>query len=269
METSTLKKMRVVRSDERGPDIGLLAGGSWREILGTSTGSVKRSLYELRFVPGAMTVDLTHADEAVYYVVSGGVDVVAITAEGDRRHGLTEGNMVHVLPGGGYRFEAATSEAHLVGGPCPVDPQLGRRPASPSAEGNVRIFHRDEPGLKVPLISRDARLVVWLGVHARNANMNFVVLEPGESNKEHVHRYSEDTVHILEGHGTAVNVSAGEQLPFGPGDTVHIEPGCWHAIRADRGERVLSVGGPCPADLDMLEAAGVDVSQFVNDVEEA
>jgi quercetin dioxygenase-like cupin family protein len=80
-----------------------------------------------------------------------------------------------------------------------------------------------------------------------------------------VHRYSEDTVHILEGHGTAFNVSAGEPLPFGPGDTVHIDAGCWHAMRADRGERVVSVGGPCPADLDMLRAAGVDISGFTTD----
>jgi hypothetical protein len=51
----------------------------------------------------------------------------------------------------------------------------------------------------------------------------------------------------------------------GPGDTVHIKPGTWHAVAADQGERVVSVGGPCPADLDMLRAVGVDVDELIGD----
>ena len=127
----------------------------------------------------------------------------------------------------------------------------------------VKVLHCNEPGLMVPFISADARLVVWLGSGARTANMNYVVLEVGERNKEHVHRYSEDTIHILEGRGTAEDLTHGVKIPFGPGDTVHIPPGVWHAIAADKGERVTSVGGPCPADLDMLAAVGVDVAALI------
>jgi hypothetical protein len=43
---------------------------------------------------------------------------------------------------------------------------------------------------------------------------------------------------------------------------VTIPPGVWHAVSADLGERVVSVGGPCPADLDMLRAVGVDVDEI-------
>lgn len=111
----------------------------------------------------------------------------------------------------------------------------------------------------VPFISADARLVIWYGSGAVDANMNYVVLEPGERNVEHVHSYSEDTIHIIEGRGTAEDVTNGVKLPFGPGDTVYIPVGVVHAVAADRGERVVSVGGPCPADLAMLRAAGVDV----------
>ncbi|MDZ7886138.1 MAG: cupin domain-containing protein [Mycobacterium sp.] len=114
----------------------------------------------------------------------------------------------------------------------------------------------------MPFISQDARMVVWLGIGAVAANMNYVVLQPGERNREHVHAYSEDTIHILEGHGTAENVTSGEKFRFGPGDTIHIEIGYWHAVAADLGERVVSVGGPCPADVDMLRAAGVDVENI-------
>lgn len=133
----------------------------------------------------------------------------------------------------------------------------------------MRAYHRDVPGLMVPAISKDARLVVWLGVGARTANMNYVVLEPGERNTEHVHAYSEDTIYIVEGRGTVEDVTNGVSLPFGPGDTVHIVPGIIHAVAADQGERVVSVGGPCPADLDMLRMAGVDVSALVESLDEA
>src|SRR6267154_4668181 len=66
----------------------------------------------------------------------------------------------------------------------------------------IRVFHRDTPSLKLPLISKDARFVVWPGEGAWTANMNYVRLEPGEANKPHVHTLSEDTIFILEGEGT-------------------------------------------------------------------
>jgi quercetin dioxygenase-like cupin family protein len=268
MDASMSNRLRVVQAAVRGPDVGLVDGGSWREIIGPATGAEKRSLYDVCFGARSRSVYMKHVGEAVYYVVDGTLDAVALVGDGTTRTALVAGSMVHIRAGGTYSFEVTSTTARIVGGPCPVDPQLGKRPATPSAADSVRVFHRDQPGIRVPFISRDARFVVWLGVDARDANMNFVVLEPGESNKEHVHRYSEDTVHILEGHGTAVNVSAEERVPFGPGDTVHIDPGCWHAIHADRGERVVSVGGPCPADLDMLRAAGVDVSRYVTEPED-
>jgi quercetin dioxygenase-like cupin family protein len=99
--------------------------------------------------------------------------------------------------------------------------------------------------------------------------MNYVVLEPGERNTEHVHAYSEDTIYILEGHGTVEDVTNEISLPFGPGDTVHISPGIVHAVSADKGERVVSVGGPCPADLDMLQIAGVDVPALLSSLDDA
>jgi hypothetical protein len=37
----------------------------------------------------------------------------------------------------------------------------------------------------------------------------------------------------------------------------------WHAAAAGKGEQSVSVGGPCPADLDMLKAAGADVGSLV------
>ncbi|MCW2759169.1 MAG: Cupin 2 conserved barrel domain protein [Nocardioidaceae bacterium] len=250
--------LQVIGRDDWGPDLGLTTGGSWREIVGPSQGAQCRSFYDIDLGPGATTQTLVHLGEAVYYVVEGSVEAIEYLGTGPVAHTVGAGGMVHVHAGGTYSFASAAG-ARLVGGPSPVDPEIGGRESAPSGSAHLSVHDRENPGLMVPFISQDARLVVWLGAGAETANMNYVVLEPGERNKEHVHAISEDTIHILEGHGTAENVTTGERFGFGPGDTVHIEVGYWHAVAADRGERVVSVGGPCPADVDMLRAAGVDV----------
>jgi quercetin dioxygenase-like cupin family protein len=121
----------------------------------------------------------------------------------------------------------------------------------------IRVFHRDNPGARLPMIASDARLVVYPGVGAETANMNFVIIEPGEENKPHSHPYSEDTILILEGAGTVVNLETDEELPFEAGQVIHVAAGKRHQVRGDRGQQVISVGGPCPADRAGLEAAGV------------
>jgi quercetin dioxygenase-like cupin family protein len=238
-------------------------GGTYREMVGSACGATERSLYEVVLPPSGRVQPLTHPGDAVYYVVSGTATVTGFNA--DESSELTPGAMVHVAGGSTYQL-SSTDGARLVGGPSPVDPGLADGSsigARSTGFARIDVYHRDEPGLMVPFISQDARLVVWLGRGHRTANMNYVVLEPGERNKEHVHRYSEDTIHIIEGRGTAEDLTHGIKLPVGPGDTVHIPPGTWHAVAADLGERVVSVGGPCPADLDMLRAVGVDVDSMI------
>ncbi len=120
----------------------------------------------------------------------------------------------------------------------------------------IRLFHRDKPTLRLPLISKDARFVVWPGVGAWQANMNYVRLEPGEANKPHIHTQSEDTIFILEGEGTIHDYTNNISLPFHAGCAVHVPVGVKHAVAADRGVVVVSVGGPSPADVPLLKAVG-------------
>jgi mannose-6-phosphate isomerase-like protein (cupin superfamily) len=187
----------------------------------------------------------------VYFVRSGRVIVEDV--DRDTHQALEPGSMVHIGRGAAYRF-ATDGGADLVGGPCPPDAALyaeaGISPATRESPGSgeIRTFHVDGPSVRVPLISRDARLIVWPGVDAESANMNYVRLEPGEENQPHVHATSEDTVFILEGRGTVVDFSFDRVLPFGAGEAVHVPPGVRHALRADQGIEVRSVGGPCPAD---------------------
>jgi quercetin dioxygenase-like cupin family protein len=120
----------------------------------------------------------------------------------------------------------------------------------------IKVYHRDNPSLYLPLISKDARFVVWPGVGAWTANMNYVRMEAGEANVPHVHKESEDTIFILEGRGTIKDLDHDRALPFEAGDAIHVPVGLRHAVCADRGSQVISVGGPAPADLHLLRAVG-------------
>lgn len=120
----------------------------------------------------------------------------------------------------------------------------------------IRVFHRDHPTLRLPLISKDARFVVWPGVDAWSANMNYVLLEPGEANKPHVHTISEDTIFILEGEGTIFDYTNDTSVRFYSGCAVHVPVGIKHAVVADQGVGITSVGGPSPADVPLLKSVG-------------
>ena len=121
----------------------------------------------------------------------------------------------------------------------------------------IRVFHRDDAEVRLPMIARDARLVVWPGVDAWNANMNYVRMEAGEENRPHAHADSEDTIFILDGEGTIHDLDNDRAHPFHAGQVVHVPKGMRHQVVGDRGVLVESVGGPCPADVAGLRAAGV------------
>jgi quercetin dioxygenase-like cupin family protein len=121
----------------------------------------------------------------------------------------------------------------------------------------IRVFHRDEPDRLMPMIASDARLVVWPGVGAERANMNYVRMQPGEANVPHVHRESEDTILVLEGRGTIGDLANGRDLEFEAGQAIHVPAGIEHQVRGDLGAEIVSVGGPAPPDMDLLRAAGL------------
>jgi quercetin dioxygenase-like cupin family protein len=120
----------------------------------------------------------------------------------------------------------------------------------------IRVFHRDEPQLMLPMIASDARLIVWPGSGSQTANMNYVDMQPGESNVPHAHPESEDTIFLLDGEGTVEDVGNRRKLDIRAGQVVHVPPGVVHAVRADKGVHIESVGGPSPADLQMLSKMG-------------
>jgi quercetin dioxygenase-like cupin family protein len=250
------EKVQVLGPD--GPDVPVVeTGGRARALVWPGVGAQFRSMHLIELDPGGRTRPQVHDAEAVYYVVTGGGSVGA--------EDLEEGSMIHVAAGGQYVLEAGAEGMQVVGGPSPPDASLyeNRDPESAGGAvheaggGTIRTFHRDRPGVMVPMIASDARLVVWLGVGARDANMNYVNMQPGEENVPHAHPESEDTIYIVSGRGTVEDLTNGVSLEFEAGQAIQVPPGVQHRVKADRGSAVVSVGGPCPADERMLRAAGV------------
>jgi quercetin dioxygenase-like cupin family protein len=240
----------LTRSSPRRPLTIVEQGGSAEAIVWPGMGSRWRSLHRIELEAGGRTVVLRHPSEAAYFVKEGDCDIVD-EATGDRIP-LPQGSMVHVGAGRPYRF-VARGAVEVLGGPCPPDRALYGDGPDEDVTGagdasSIRAFHKDRPSHLLPLISSDARLVVWPGVGAELANLNYVSMEPGEANTPHAHDESEDTIYILEGKGSIDDLTNGARLEFEAGDVVHVPAGVRHAVRADRGSGVVSFGGPCPPD---------------------
>jgi quercetin dioxygenase-like cupin family protein len=123
----------------------------------------------------------------------------------------------------------------------------------------VHVFDCEDGGIPLPMIAKRARLVVWPGTGSRTANMNYVDMEPGEANVPHSHPESEDTIFIVSGQGTVQDYDNDAEHVIRAGDVVHVPIGVVHAVRADRGSGILSVGGPSPTDYHMLDRMQVSV----------
>ncbi len=283
-----------------GPSLPLLEAASPSVATATiwpGMGAAARSIVWFRLGAGSSTRAFRHSGEAVYFVRAGSGTVVGATGGGDATspHGyeLSAGAVVHVAPGTPYRFRSAPADGlDLVGGPCPPDPSwfpdtahadvsttttaetlseasfqaplqasLDETTSVADDGPGIQVFSSEEPALMLPLISSDARMIAWPGNGAWDATMNYVRMEPGEENSEHAHAHSEDTIVILEGRGSVDDLSVGQTLEFTAGDVIHVPARVRHAVRANRGSPVVSVGGPCPADLAFLRRCGADLPE--------
>lgn len=255
---AALDRIVVIDRDGDGPELGLVDGdGSSRAVVWPGMGARDRSVHHIRLRSGARTIALAHPSEAVYYVIAGR-GRVADGAGGEQE--LVPGSFVHVAPGSTYSLASAGEEIELAGGPCPPDPALyadgGVTPAPAGAGGGIQVLHRDNPDKMLPMIARDARLVVWPGRGAETACLNYVNMEPGEENVPHAHPASEDTLIVLGGEGSVDDLTNGVTQTFHGGQVVHIPRALRHCVRADRGSHIESVGGPSPADRSMLDRGG-------------
>jgi quercetin dioxygenase-like cupin family protein len=118
--------VRVLSPVDR-PDVALVGPegeGSARAIVWPGVGAQARTMHLVSLPAGAVSRELGHGGEAVYYVVAG--TGVVRDADAGTTTDLIEGSMVHVEPGTRYAFAAGTDGLELVGGPGPADPDLYR-----------------------------------------------------------------------------------------------------------------------------------------------
>ena len=260
-------QIRILHDDENCPELPIVEqGGRAWAVVWPGLGARLRSIHHISLEPNGRMTRLEHPMEAAYFMMEGSGTVTG--AEPGDSQELTLGAMAHIGPDTPYLLQAGPEGAEIVGGPCPADARMYAHlgigefsipePSRNKRAGRgIRTFHRDRPTAIVPMIAKDARLIVWPGVEAYTANMNYVDMQPGERNIEHVHVESEDTIYILDGKGSIDDLTNDLRLEFEAGDVVHVPVGVWHAVSGDRNDHIESVGGPCPADWNMLRVAGL------------
>jgi mannose-6-phosphate isomerase-like protein (cupin superfamily) len=112
-----------IRDASQGPALALTeSGGRAWAVIWPGTGARFRSLHRISLPAGGATIEMAHATEAVYYVLSG--DGEALDLDGGSASVLVEGSMVHVDAGTRYAIRAAATGLELAGGPSPPDPAL-------------------------------------------------------------------------------------------------------------------------------------------------
>lgn len=117
------REVRVIPDDPAATSLPIVEqAGSARALVWPGTGAHMRSMHRISLANGGLTTSLRHPMEAVYYVISGEVDVEDVDTR--TRHRVGPGGMFLVDPGTGYRIAASGNGSELVGGPCPADPTL-------------------------------------------------------------------------------------------------------------------------------------------------
>lgn len=96
--------------------------GTARALIWPGVGAHMRSMHRISLRGGGRTISLRHPMEAVYYVITGAVDVEDLDTRTRQKVGT--GGMFLVDPSTRYRIESGTDGSELVGGPCPADPRL-------------------------------------------------------------------------------------------------------------------------------------------------
>jgi quercetin dioxygenase-like cupin family protein len=120
---SSPQQVRVLDAGESCPTLPLVDGqGVARAVIWPGVGAELRSMHRIRLAPGARTIPLRHAMEAVYYVMNGAGTVV--DPDDPTPRWLVVGAMVHIEPGTRYVLEAGPPGIEILGGPCPADPLL-------------------------------------------------------------------------------------------------------------------------------------------------
>ncbi|MDH3463893.1 MAG: hypothetical protein OEM32_09745 [Acidimicrobiia bacterium] len=117
---SQMDRVSVLKDAGDLPELPIVEsnGKAWA-VVWPGVGAELRSFHHISLQATGRTVRLVHPMEAVYYVMRG--SAVAIDPDEESRQDLVEGSMAHIEPGTAYVFQAGSTGAEIIGGPCPAD----------------------------------------------------------------------------------------------------------------------------------------------------
>lgn len=123
----------------------------------------------------------------------------------------------------------------------------------------IKVLHVDRDFVEIPLLEDGltAKAVAWPGSGATMGSLHYVSYQAGQSSIAHVHPVSQDIFYIIEGQGEIADLTNNHETahPLETGSVVIVDPGTVHQVKAH--ERLVNVGGPCPADLELYRRAGL------------
>jgi len=118
----------------------------------------------------------------------------------------------------------------------------------------IKVLRVDRDFVKIPLVKGGfARGVIWPGMGAKYAGMNYFVMKPGEENVPHIHERSENIFYVIQGRGLAIDGDAGIEHPIEKGCVVYVQPRTTHMVRSLGPKDYISVDFQCPPDLKLYE----------------
>jgi mannose-6-phosphate isomerase-like protein (cupin superfamily) len=102
---------------------------------------------------------------------------------------------------------------------------------------------------EIPIIvgSGNARVVMWPGNNAQFRTFQIITLKCG-ARTIRLHHGSDAAYYVMSGAGSIVDLVSSEVFPLAEGAMLHIDAGDAYEFRADVGQDLKILGGPCPAD---------------------
>lgn len=259
--------IRVLSLGQNTVEEALQPDGGARVRRWTSLNNRLGSLDYYTFQPGARPLSFYYPDsENSFYVLHGRGQLLDL--DSSQELAFETGQFLHAPPGIAHALQTSgDASLVVVGGPCPP---AGNAYLSASAHSYSRRTSPEsllmvlgiEQGVDIPLIRPPrpggfARFPIWPRTGGHRRSMNCVVMKPGQENVPHVHPVSEDIFYVLSGNCVIENGDTGHEHPFKGGSLIFIDPGTTHAVKSLGPEDYMSVGGPCPADVNLFKRFGL------------
>lgn len=113
----------------------------------------------------------------------------------------------------------------------------------------VRVIDSAAETQEIALVEGDgnAKVVLWPGNGGQFRSFQLLTL--GRGSQTIVMNHASDCVYyVIEGSGSVIDLGSEQVSPLAEGSMIHIDSGDSYRLRADSGDPMRVLGGPCPPD---------------------